>query len=223
MRIFPALRIGVLIAAAGLCVQGQTTPGKEAPKEAQSETKGLPPRTAPGEYQAHAKAGAVTIGAEFKGHSIPTMQGTLTTEDYVIVEIGMFGAPDAKLVLALGDWSLRVNGKKTPLESQPYGLVIRSVKDPEYEAPVPAKSKTSLGGGGQEAGEPAPSPPPIPIGVQRAMAQRVQKSSLPEGDRPLPQAGLIFFQYRGKTKGIHSLELIYAGAAGKATLTLQTE
>jgi hypothetical protein len=53
------------------------------------------------------------------------------------------------------------------------------------------------------------------------MAQRVQKASLPEGDRALPQAGLIFFQYRGKAQGIHSIELIYAGPAGKATLTLQ--
>jgi hypothetical protein len=53
------------------------------------------------------------------------------------------------------------------------------------------------------------------------MAQRVQKASLPEGDRPLPQAGLIFFQYGGKTESIRSLELIYDGPAGKATLKLQ--
>jgi hypothetical protein len=53
------------------------------------------------------------------------------------------------------------------------------------------------------------------------MAQHVQKAALPEGDRTLPQAGVIFFQYRGKTKGIHSIELIYAGPAGNATLTLQ--
>jgi hypothetical protein len=53
------------------------------------------------------------------------------------------------------------------------------------------------------------------------MAKSVQKAVLPEGDRALPQAGLIFFSYRGKTKGITSIELIYAGPAGKATLPLQ--
>ena len=53
------------------------------------------------------------------------------------------------------------------------------------------------------------------------MAQRVQKATLPEGDRALPQAGLIYFQYRGEAKGIHSVELIYDGPAGKATLALQ--
>jgi hypothetical protein len=81
-----------------------------------------------------------------------------------------------------------------------------------------------MGGGGKgeqgDANAP-PAPVKIPIGVQRAMAQRVQKASLPEGDRALPQAGLIFFQYRGKAQSIHSIELIYAGPAGKATLTLQ--
>ena len=53
------------------------------------------------------------------------------------------------------------------------------------------------------------------------MAQRVQKASLAEGDRDLPRAGLLFFQYRGKSKDIHAIELIYNGAAGQATLALQ--
>jgi hypothetical protein len=42
-----------------------------------------------------------------------------------------------------------------------------------------------------------------------------------EGDRALPQAGLLFFEYRGKTQGIRSLELIYNGSAGNASLALQ--
>ena len=217
MRLFPALRIGVPIAAICLCVQGQDT---------QFEAKGMPPRASPADYQAQAKVGAVTVAAEFRGHSVPTLQGVLLTEDYVAIETGLFGSPGARIKLSSDDFSLRINGKKTPLPSQQYGLVVGSVKDPEWEPPVPAasKSKTSLGGGGKgeqgEANAP-PAPVQIPIGVQRAMAQRVQKASLPEGDRTLPQAGLIFFQYRGKTQSIHSIELIYAGPAGKANLTLQ--
>ena len=225
MKLSPALRIGVPIAALCLCVQGQTSPGKDP----QIEAKGMPPRAAPAEYQAQAQAGTVTVAAEFKGHSVPTLQGPLSSEDYVVVETGFFGSPDARIKLSSADFSLRINGKKTPLAGQPYGLVIGSVKDPEWEPPEPpqSKSKTSLnGGGGGGRGEQSdsnapPAPVHIPIGVQRAMAQRVQKAALPEGDRPLPLAGLIFFQYRGKTQGIHSIELIYAGPAGKATLTLQ--
>jgi hypothetical protein len=44
---------------------------------------------------------------------------------------------------------------------------------------------------------------------------------LPEGDRALPAAGLIFFQYGGREKSIRSIELIYTGPAGKATVALQ--
>jgi len=167
----------------------------------------------------------VTIGAEFLGHSIPTPQGTLTTEDYVVVETGVFGGAGSPFKLSGDDFSLRINGKKQPQPSEPYGLVIQSVKDPDWEPPTPpsSKSKTSVGGGGKEKGDSnePPAPVKIPIEVQRAMAQRVQKASLPVGDRPLPQAGLLFFQYRGKTPSIKSIELIYAGPAGKASITLQ--
>jgi hypothetical protein len=44
---------------------------------------------------------------------------------------------------------------------------------------------------------------------------------MPVGEHALPEAGLLFFQYRGKTESIHSIELIYAGPAGEVTLNLQ--
>src|SRR5205814_8909802 len=145
------------------------------------------------------------------GHAETTLQGTLSAEDYIVIEAGLFASPGARIKLSSDDFSLRINGKKTPLASQPYGVVVGSLKDPEWEPPVPAasKSKTSLGGGGkgeQGEGNAPPAPVQIPIGVQRAMAQRVQKAALPAGDRILPQAGLLFFQYRGKTQSIHSIE-----------------
>jgi hypothetical protein len=216
MRLFSAL---LLIAVS---VQGQNQPGKDP----QIEAKGMPPRAAPADYQAQAKVGAITIAAEFKGHSVPTMQGTLTTEDFIVVETALFGSPDTRVKLSSDDFTLRINGKKTPLSSQPFGMVLGSLKDPEWEPPEPpaSKSKSSVRGGGksdQGDSNAPPEPVKIPVPVQRAMGQRVQKAALPEGDRALPQAGLIFFQYRGKAQGIHSVELTYAGPAGKATLTLQ--
>ena len=216
MQLSSGLRIGVLLAA-GLYLYGQGTPAKDA----QAEAKGIPPRAAPTDYQARAQAGTVTIAAEFTGHAIPTAQGPLSSEDYVAVETALFGPPEARVKLSFEDFSLRINGKKTSLPSQPYGLVVGSVKDPEWEPPASAaKSKTSIGGGGKGDDNAPPAPVKVPIELRRAMTQRVQKAALPEGDRTLPQAGLIFFQYRGKEQGIHSLELIYAGPAGKATLNL---
>ncbi len=213
------MRTVVLVLSICLSLMGQNTPSKDAP----TETKGIPPRAAPGDYQSQVQAGAVTIAAEFTGHSLPTLEGPLTTEDYVAVEAALFGPAGAQLTISATDFSLRVNGKKTPLPSQPYGLILTSLRDPEWIPPeAPAKkSKSSIGGGGQEDSNAPPAPVKIPLPLQRAMAQRVQKASIPEGDRPLPQAGLIFFQYRGRTDNLRSVELVYDGPAGKATLKLQ--
>jgi hypothetical protein len=211
----------LLIAALCLCVRGQNPPGKIAPM---NESKGLPARAGPEDYQVRAQAGAVTIAAEFTEHSVPTADGTFSTEDFVVVETALFGGPDARIKLSHGDFTLRINDKKTPLSSQPYELVARSLKDPEWVPPDSEKSKSKGGltssGGGQDAGS-TPAPVHMPVPLQLAMEQKVQRAVLLEGDRALPQAGLLFFEFHGKAKNIRSVELIYAGPAGKATLTLQ--
>jgi hypothetical protein len=223
MQLRPLLRTGIWITALSLYLQGQETPSQNPPaKDPQTnETKGLPPRVAPADYQAQAQAGAITVAAEFVGHSVPTMEKTFSTEDYVVVETALFGPPGARAKLSFEDFSLTINDKKT-LSSQPYGLVFHSLKDPEWEPPGSAdsKSKTSFGTGGGKNDAPA-APVHMPIELQRAMEQKVKKAALPGGDRALPQAGLIFFQYGGKTQHIHSLELVYNGPEGKTTLTLQ--
>jgi hypothetical protein len=227
MRLTAVLRTGILIAdvfVAATVVRAQKpdAPADAQTKEAQAkEALGMPPRTAATEYLAHTQIGPISIGAEFIGHSVPTPQANYSSEDYVLVEIGMFGPPDARLRMSVNDFSLRVNGKKTPLASQHYELAFHSLKDPEWEPPNVEKSKTSLNTGGGGQNDQPPAPPKMPIELRRAMEQRVQKAALPEGDRLLPQAGFVFFEYRGKAQGIKSLELFYEGAAGKATLTLQ--
>jgi hypothetical protein len=187
-----------------------------------NEVKGMPPRVAPTEYQAHGVAGPLTIAADFTGHSVATPEATYTTEDYVVVEVGLFGAPGARATLSTGDFSLRINGKKTASPSQPYQLVFKALKDPEWEPPSKeSKSKTSIGGGGGGDSGGPPAPVHMPMELRRAMEQRVQRATMLEGDRALPQAGLLFFEYRGKTQGIRLLELIYNGSAGTASLALQ--
>jgi hypothetical protein len=220
MRFSPAFRIGVLSAAVVVCVPGQTTPPV---KDAQSESKGLPPRATPADYQVQAQAGAVTIAAEFTGHAVPTEQGPFSTEDYVAVETGLFGPPGARITLSASDFSLRINGKKVTLPSQQYGLVFASLKDPSWQPPKPAesKSKASIGSNDQADSSVPPAPVKMPFELQRAMTLHVQRAALPEGDRALPVAGVIFFRYRGQDKNIHSVELMYAGPAGTAKLDLQ--
>jgi hypothetical protein len=210
----PAFLIVVLIGAAQVYAQSKDATA--------NEVKGMPPRVAPTEYQAHGVAGPLTIAADFTGHSVATPEATYTTEDYVVVEVGLFGAPGARATLSTGDFSLRINGKKTASPSQPYQLVFKALKDPEWEPPSKeSKSKTSIGGGGGGDSGGPPAPVHMPMELRRAMEQRVQRATMLEGDRALPQAGLLFFEYRGKTQGIRLLELIYNGSAGTASLALQ--
>ncbi len=132
------LRIISALAAAH-CLHAQAP---AVPKEAQ----GLPVRAAPADYQAQAKAGTVTIAADFTGHGIPNAQEPLNSEDYVAVEVGLFGPADARLTIASTDFSLRINGKKAPLPSQPWGLVAKNIKDPEWVSPEAVDDTKSKGG-----------------------------------------------------------------------------
>jgi hypothetical protein len=223
MRLSSLLFIAViLIAGLSLRAQEQNTAGKAAQI---NRSIGMPPRATPADYQAQAQAGSVTVAAEFEGHAVPRPEGPLSTEDYVVVEAAFFGAPGSRLTLSVDDFSLRINGKKKLLPSLPYGLVASSLKDPQWsppeEAEAKSKSKTGLSTGGPNDASSTPAPVHVPIELRRAMAQYVEKSSMPEGGRTLPQAGLVFFEYRGKTESIHAIELIYSGPAGKANLALQ--
>lgn len=212
---------GVLAAALALSAQSQEqaaaahNPAKPAEV---LEGEGSAPRAAPTDYQAHENAGSVTIAAEFAGHSIPTPDGPLSTEEYIVVETGVFGPPGAKLALSYHDFTLRVNDNKKVLSSESYALV--DVKDPEWAPPAAEKkSMISTGGNSNSDGTP-PTPPKVPFDVQRKLVLRVKKLSFPEGERTLPRAGLLFFKYHGKEKAIHSLDLTYSGPAGSVTLEL---
>jgi hypothetical protein len=225
------MKLSAIIRTSGLgfavlCLSAQTPdPDQQTgnvPKTATvNEAPGIPPRAAPSDYQAQAKAGEMTIAAEFAGHAIPAVEGSLSTEDYLVVETAFFGSPGARPRLSYSDFALRINGKKTPLPAEPYERVGASAKDPEWTPPVKAeKSKGSILGGGGGSGEESKLPPKVPPEVQRAIAQKVKKASLAEGERPLPRAGLVYFRYPGKIQGIRSAELVYTGPAGATTLDL---
>jgi hypothetical protein len=203
------------VVALGLCAQTPDQPVGGTINEPQ----GLPPRTAPTDYPVQAKLGKITLAADFAGHGVPTPDGPLNTEDYLVVEVAFFGPPGTRLPVSFNDFSLRINNRKNPMSGESYEHVGTSVKDPEWVSPEkPDKEGNGILGGGQN--DTSKDPPRPPAELRRSWAQRMKKASLANGDRELPQDGLLYFSYGGKVKSIHSLELIYAGPAGKATLDL---
>jgi hypothetical protein len=223
------LTIALLLAVAGGSLRGQTAPASPAGAGGRA-SRGIPPRANASEYLSKAQAGTVTIAAEFDGHSVPTPEATLSTEDFVAVEVAFFGPPNAKATVSFSDFSLRVNGKKAALPAEQFAAVFRNLRDPSWTPPEEEKKSskpainTGGGGGGNQDSEPGGSPPPvvhIPPELERAMQQHVQNAALPEGERALPIDGLLFFRYTGAAKGIHTVELVYAGSAGKAVIAMQ--
>jgi hypothetical protein len=214
--------LALLSGALCLCAQ-ETTDKAPAGKVPGAEVQGVPARAAPSDYPSQAKAGPLTIAAEFKGHFVPTPEATFTTEDFVVVEVALFGPEGAKSQLSPDQFSIRINGKKNPSPSQSYLEMMSSLKDPAWEPPASDKgSKTTFNAGGAGNGnDPPPAPVHPPPEVQRAMFLKVQKAAFPEGDRALPRAGLVFFSYHGQSKGIRKIELLYKGPAGQASLDLE--
>jgi hypothetical protein len=216
-----ALTLAVVLVMGSLAITGQE-PARSAAKSTSADIKNLPPRAAPTDYQTVAKVGNMTLAADFAGHGVPTSDGVFSSEDYIVVEVAFFGPPGSHVNLSYKDFSLRISGKKVPSAAQPYEGAFGSLKDPEWTPPpTEAKSKSSIGGGGGGSNDPPPAPPKMPMNLRLLMEQKVQKAAVQEGDRPLPTAGILFFSHGGKLSGIHSLELVYNGAAGKATLSLQ--
>ncbi|HUP05299.1 MAG TPA: hypothetical protein VMU19_14980 [Bryobacteraceae bacterium] len=228
MRYF--LTFPAALAAAFLQVaSAQTAP--PAPDPAAS-AKAAPPIEAPAvparpnltDYQGHAATGVYNIAGEYTGHNVVTPLASFTNEDYVTVEVAIYGPKGARLKLSYQDFSLRVNGKKgIPAES--YVLLERSLKDPSYIPPEEAQKKKDNSDGGVPVVGEAPSDRnpqwhPVPFPITHAMDVRVEKAALAEGERDLPQAGLIFFPYHGRDNGVKTVELQYDGPAGRALVPL---
>ena len=181
----------------------------------------MSPRGSPNDYQAQARVGQMIIGAEFMRHAVPTPQAAFTTEDYVVVEAGFYGAPGQKVKLSVQDFSIRINGKKA-IPSDQFGVMLSNLKDPSWVPPEPPtpKSNSGLTANAQAGPDTPPPPPKMPLPLVHAMQLKVEKAAIPEGERTLPEAGLLFFACHTQTDKIKSVELIYSGPAGKATLTL---
>lgn len=199
--------------------------------------QGTPPKTGPADYPAHIQLDSVTLAAEYLVHTLPAARGTLVANDYLVVETAFFGPSFSRLKMSPDQFTLRINGRGTPLSSEPPGLVAQSIKFPGVRPHLEtAGSATGANGGTVSVG---PSPPQsrfpgdgndrapanqaptvTEVDHENAVEIRVQNASLPEGENSLPRSGLLYFFYRGKTKNIHSLELFYDGPMGKTTLKL---
>ena len=205
--------------------------------------QGTNPKANVSEYTAHAEMQDGSLGGESLGHSILTARGAILVRDYLVVEASLY-SKEPRLRLRMEQFRLRINGKKETLLPQTLGLVISSLQYPEWSTHPTLEAGAGLGDANVVIGRPVPpehfpgddrptgprgpTPPRAPednSGVEKSAPERVDDVinhlALPEGDDVhSPASGYLFFPFSSKLKSIKTLDLIYEGPLGTATLRL---
>ena len=164
--------------------------------------------------------------AEFCGHSVPFAGTAYFAAGHIVVEVEVLPDKSTPIRLTSGEFRLRINGKKDLLAPETPGMVAASLKysdwsqRPQLEAqagPVimgRPRQQSRFPGDTQPGQQPNRSddrPPP------KTDAEAVIEAALPEGTTLGPTKGLVYFPYRGKLKGLKTIELLW----GERVLKLQ--
>ena len=86
------------------------------------------PRDKASDYPEHVKLADREIGVEYLVHSVPVERGVLLASDYLVVEVAVFPLTLAGVTVSSSQFTLRINGKKTPVYPQSTGMVAASMK-----------------------------------------------------------------------------------------------
>lgn len=201
------------------------------------------PKPKASDYPASGRAGEVEFGAENWGHGFVTLQGAYALDQYIAVEVAVYPARNKSVVISSGNFQLRLN-RKSRLLAQAPGLVAASLKYPDLDHQPRIEGEAGMGDAGVILGRPRqtsrfpgdpraqtnPLPPPPSPGDRPGMPQKQEKltidqildrAALPSVEIGRPASGYLFFPYRGKMKSLKSIELLYEGPAGSASLTLR--
>jgi hypothetical protein len=190
---------------------------------------GTTPKPKPADYPVQARAGDLTIAAEYLLHSLPTPNQSFVVPEHLVIEIAVYPSRPQPFEISSGMFTLRVNGKKDELHAQAPEMVAASLKYSDWNS----RRNLQVGAGpvifgGPQATErfpgdrrptenrlpqPPKAPTETPGGVERpepeTAAEAVVESAFPDGKATGPVSGYLYFEFKKKPKSIKSLELIY--------------
>jgi hypothetical protein len=150
-----------------------------------------------------------------------------------VVEVALFPPKGTNFEVDRGQFSLRLNGKHVLAAADP-NLVIEDMKHPEFR-PAGPHSEEAAGVNDHTVilgaprinpdpfpGSPIPRTPTVypPVEIPRDNPSGVTKeptdpytllleTTLEEGQHHAAISGFLYFPFRGKTKSIKSVELVY--------------
>ena len=200
--------------------------------------RGVPPKNAPTEYEHHASADKLSIGANYMGRTFGVEGGALhDAGEFIVVEVGVFVDKGFDGAVRASDFRLKLEDKKLTLLPTPPGLVANALRNRDMD---PQRRRLIYGGGMGNAqvmvgmprpqerfpGDPRPGQTrPIGTTSVREGDERdwdaAASSGLAEGAGSGARAGNLFFAYSGKMTKVKKIVLEYEGEAGRITLPLR--
>jgi hypothetical protein len=205
--------------------------------------QGMKPREKAEDYPVQVQLPKMELAADYLVHSLPGPSGSIFTSDYLVIEVAAYPTSRAGASWATGEFSVRINHKTLLLPQAP-GMVAASLKYPDWERRPVATAEAGIGDrgliigqppsvprfpgdarGGQLPPPPRASDPETPPGLSKTAGPTIeeicQQLAVYDGPFTGPVSGHLYFPFKGKTKQIRSLELLYEAADGtKATLPL---
>lgn len=192
------------------------------------------------DYSVHAQAKNAAIGAEFTVHSYSRGEEMYVAKHFLVVEVAIFPPKGQTCDVRNADFSLRINGRKEPVDAETPDMAAQDVKHPEWKQPdgpiVEVGGAVNNAGvvlGGPPVnrnpfpGSPPPEGPPYPptkvprdnpSGVEKEppdAAKLLLQTALVEGVHHGPVSGFLYFPFSGKVTAIKTLELLYQDAVLK--------
>ncbi len=211
-----------------------------------AHAQGTTPKEKPSDYPVRVQLPGLQIAAEYLVHSVPVDGGVLTVNDYLVLEIALYPEKPGSVLVASGDFTLKINNRKEVLFAQVPGMVAASIKYPDWESRPTLEATAGVGDAGIVLGRPRtvsrfpgdprpdqsrlPRQPRVPdqtspVGQENPITEPVDvsiaRSALPEGLTKGPVSGYLFFAFKGKTKSIRSLEVLYSSPDGSRAATLR--
>ena len=207
--------------------------------------QGTTPKEKPADYHVHSKLSGFELAAEYLVHSLPVTNGILDVRDYLVIEVAVFPTTLGMPAVTSGEFTLRINHRKSALFAQTPGMVAASMKYSDWELRPTLEASAGVGNADIIVGRPTqterfpgdPRPqlsrlPPRPRVPEQTsptgedkppeppLEQTVQRSAFPEATAHGPVSGYLFFPFQGKTKSIRALELLYESQDGSRKVTL---
>lgn len=193
------------------------------------------------DYPVQAHLPQFEIGADYLIHNIPTEKRAYSADDFLVVEVALFPAKgDERLRISRNDFTLRLDDKKI-IDTVSPGAVASALRVTNWTRGTDLSADPSLGDGtsiggavpglGRYPSDPNNTLPPgrspqsqntderYGVGSEGnfPIEQAISMVALPDGLVKKPVKGCLYFQFDGKLKSIHSLDLVYTGENGVQT------